>query len=82
MLTPDDIAGMAKHLRLDEAAFVGRYTVLASNRAQLSLAERDNGDCIFLEGSDCVVYASRPAQCRAFPAGWSVPGCPAFPRDE
>lgn len=82
MLTSDDIAGMAEHLRLDEAAFVDRYTVLASNRAQLSLAERDNGDCVFLEGSDCLVYAARPAQCRTFPAEWSVSGCPAFsPRD-
>jgi Fe-S-cluster containining protein len=48
--------------------------MLASNRAQLSLREKPDGSCEFLEGNECKVYESRPAQCRDFPARWSVPG--------
>jgi Fe-S-cluster containining protein len=34
-----------------------------------SLRERDDYDCVFLEGSHdrCAIYRSRPYQCRSFP---------------
>ncbi len=34
----------------------------------LALRERENGDCILLEGKNvCTVYDARPAQCRTYP---------------
>ncbi|MBP7829732.1 MAG: YkgJ family cysteine cluster protein [Kiritimatiellae bacterium] len=77
LLTDADVAQLASHLGIPERDFIDRHTVLASNRGQLSLAETPEGACVFLENDACRVYVSRPAQCREFPAGWSVPGCPA-----
>ncbi|HRZ13738.1 MAG TPA: YkgJ family cysteine cluster protein [Kiritimatiellia bacterium] len=79
LLAGDDIPRLAAHLGISERDFIGRYAVLASNRRQLSLAEQPDGACVFLENNACRVYPDRPAQCRAFPLGWSVPGCPACP---
>jgi len=33
----------------------------------LSLKEKHNHDCIFLESTGCRVYPARPAQCRTYP---------------
>ena len=81
LLTAADITALARHLGLTEDEFVQRHTVLAANRAQLSLADRPDGACCLL-GPDqaCRVYAARPQQCRAFPHTWRVAGCPAVPR--
>lgn len=74
LLSDRDIEELARHLRLSEEEFIARHTMLASNRAQLSLRENPDGSCEFLEGNACSVYAARPAQCRDFPATWDVPG--------
>lgn len=74
LLTAADVAALSAFLGLGEEEFLRRHTRLASNRAQLSLAERADGSCVFLDGSDCRVYAARPEQCRRFPGGWTVPG--------
>lgn len=80
LLEEEDITRLAAGLGMDERAFVERYTRLAANRAQLSLVERADGACVFLEdGHGCAVYETRPRQCRDFPHGWSVAGCPAGP---
>ena len=76
LLDAADVARLAAARGLDEREFVARHTRLASNRAQLSLLERPDGACEFLEGDRCAVYAARPAQCREFPHGWTVSGCP------
>lgn len=34
----------------------------------MSLAEKDNYDCVFWEeGKGCVIYPVRPVQCRSYP---------------
>ena len=77
LLRPEDIRPMADSLQMTEHAFIQRYTVLARNRAALSLAERADGACVFLEGAQCRVYRARPAQCRDFNVRWRVSGgCP------
>jgi Fe-S-cluster containining protein len=80
LLTPADIAALAKHLQLTEDDFVQRHTTLAANRAQLTLVDQAGGACCFL-GLDnaCRVYPARPQQCREFPHTWRVSGCPAMP---
>jgi len=32
-----------------------------------SIRERENGDCVFLDGKMCRIYEARPTQCRTFP---------------
>jgi hypothetical protein len=78
LLTQADIARLAAALGLDERTFIDRHTRLASNRSHLSLCEKPDGSCEFLEGDRCVVHNARPQQCRDFPSGWRVEGCPAL----
>ena len=78
LLTDPDISAMARHLGLTEDEFIQRHTTLVANRAQLSLLEQADGACYFLNPDNtCRVYAARPQQCRDFPHGWRVAGCPA-----
>jgi len=65
---------------MTEAAFIEAHTVLARNRAQLTLKESSDGACEFLrpEGG-CRIYGARPKQCRDFPHTWQVEGCPGLP---
>lgn len=79
LLTAEDIARLAAAAGLPEPLFIERYTVLAANRRQLSLADGPDGSCVLLEGGRCRFYEARPAQCRDFPHGWRVAeGCPAL----
>jgi len=74
---------LASALGLSAAQFIADHTRLADDRRGLVLSDRPDGACILL-GNDnrCRVYAARPAQCRDFPHGWSVPDlerlCPAI----
>lgn len=79
LLTDDDVSRMAGATGLSEEAFIETYTVLASNRRQLSLKDIDGANCIFLTESGCEHYDARPDQCRDFPHTWRVSeGCPAL----
>ncbi|MDD3276249.1 MAG: YkgJ family cysteine cluster protein [Kiritimatiellales bacterium] len=79
LLEPADIARLAAAAKLTEEAFIARYTALAANRRQLSLADAPDGSCVLLESGRCALYDARPAQCRDFPHGWRVAeGCPAL----
>ena len=73
------IAAAAGALGLAEGEFIEAHTVLARNRAQLTLKEGADGACEFLDGiGGCRIYAARPKQCRDFPHGWRVAGCPGL----
>jgi uncharacterized protein len=79
LLEPADIAAAAGFLGLSEEAFIARHAGLARNRAQLTLREAAGGACEFLEaGGRCRIYPVRPRQCRDFPHGWRVAGCPGL----
>jgi len=79
LLTGVDITRLAAAAGLSEETFISRYTVLAANRSQLSLADGPDGSCTFLKDGSCTLYDARPAQCRDFPYGWRVAeGCPAL----
>ncbi len=78
LLTGPDISRLAALLEMPEAGFIERHTRLASNRKQLSLLEKVDGSCEFLENGLCRVHEARPEQCRDFPDGWTVPvPCPS-----
>jgi hypothetical protein len=79
LLAEVDITRLAAAARLSEETFISRYTVLAANRSQLSLADGPDGSCTLLKDGLCTLYEARPAQCRDFPGGWRVAeGCPAL----
>src|SRR5438445_9078594 len=60
-----DIRRMAKHKGMTPEAFARLYVRQVGDR--LSLKERDNGDCVMLEGKKCSVYAVKPVPCSTFP---------------
>lgn len=79
----DEVAAIAAHLSMAEDEFLDRYTRLRTNRMGLSLIEKDNHECIMLEGNTCRIHEVKPRQCRGFPNLWNFPGwrdvCEAVP---
>lgn len=73
-LEDDEIAPIAAHLGLSEGEFVDRFTRLRTNRQGLSLIEKENHECIMLQGNACIIHAVKPSQCRGFPNKWNFPG--------
>jgi hypothetical protein len=62
---------IAAFLGLDIYAFTERYTTLTLNRRDLSLIEKENGYCIFLQDDNtCLIQSVKPAQCKGFPFLW------------
>lgn len=82
-LEEEEIAPIAAHLGISEAEFVARFTRLRTNRQGLSLIEKENHECIMLEGDSCLIHAVKPGQCAGFPNRWNFPGwrrvCEAIP---
>ena len=82
-LTNEEIARLSAFLGLSEFDFIQRFTRLASDRRGLALEEKQNGECVFLHGTDCSVQPAKPGQCRDFPNLWNFPGfekvCRAIP---
>ena len=80
---PDELASIARFLGLSDDDFIRRFTRLRTNRQGLSLSERDNHECIMLDGDACRIHPVKPAQCDGFPNKWNFPGwrhlCRAVP---
>lgn len=70
----DELAAIAAFLGLRVDDFIQRYTRLRLNRQGLSLIEKPDDSCIFLEGRDCRINEVKPQQCRDFPNKWNFPG--------
>ena len=83
-LTEVEITRLAEFRGLSEFDFIQQFTRLTQNRRGLALAEKPNGECIFLEDGNCAVQPVKPQQCRDFPNLWNFPGaeksCRALPR--
>jgi len=79
-----EILAMAKLLGRTEFDFIQEYTRIRPQKDGLSLKDKENGECIFLEGRDCRVQNAKPLQCMGFPNAWNFPGwraiCEAVPR--
>ncbi len=79
LLSDADISRMSRALDIEETAFIADYTRLASNRRELSLNDKEDGSCVFLDGDRCRIYEDRPDQCRSFPfAHTSAQECPGL----
>jgi len=84
-LSDAEITRMAAFLGVSEFDFIQYYTRLRLDRRGLALQDNAGGECIFLEGRDCLVQPVKPQQCRDFPNGWNFPGfekiCRAVPKE-
>lgn len=81
-LTHDEVEKIAAFLGLDVYTFTARYTTLTYNRCDLTLIERADGGCIFLEpDNSCRIQSVKPQQCIGFPFAWKskqlLEKCPA-----
>ena len=78
-----EIQKIADFLDLPVADFIERHTKLRLNRTGLTLLDRPDGSCEFLEGNACSINPVKPSQCRGFPNRWNFPGwealCEAIP---
>lgn len=70
----DEILPISQFLNLTEDAFIAQYTRLRSNRQGLSLLEKNNHECVMLDGNSCRIHEVKPEQCRGFPNKWNFPG--------
>ncbi len=77
LLAGGEAEAIAGFLGMPAHAFIERFTMLAANRACLSLAEAPDGACVFLEGNSCGIQPVKPRQCRDFPLHWTVTGARA-----
>jgi uncharacterized protein len=64
-LNPRDIERLARYLGLKVPQFLSQYTLETEDEG-LILKRTDTG-CIFLDGTRCSVYESRPDTCQLFP---------------
>ena len=67
----EEIARLAILMGMSETAFIEEFTQLARERNGLVLQEKPNGECVLLEGSNCLAQSAKPQQCRDFPNLWS-----------
>ena len=58
----DEIDEIAGYLGMETQAFIGQYTRLRMNRNGLSLIEKDNHECIMLDGKRCSINPVKPEQ--------------------
>ena len=74
-VTAEEIDRIAAHLGLPPARFIAEHTVLTADRRSLTLLERADGACEFLDDViGCRLQDVKPRQCREFPLGWHFPG--------
>ncbi len=82
-VSDEEIRQIALFLGMPETAFIEQYTDVRRNRAGLTLIEKPDGACIFLEGNRCTINPVKPDQCRGFPNTWNFAGwrdlCEAIP---
>ena len=79
-----EVARLASFTGMTGVEFIQRFARISQDRRGLSLEEKPDGSCVFLEGNVCAVQPVKPQQCREFPNLWNFPGfeehCRAIPR--
>ena len=76
-VTDAEIDAIAAFLGMPPEAFLERWTELMPDRQGLTLIEKADGSCVFLEEGEpagCRIDPVKPEQCRRFPERWNVPG--------
>lgn len=79
-----EVARLVAFTGMTEVEFNQRFARISRDRRSLSLEEKPDGSCVFLDGNVCAVQPVKPQQCRDFPNLWNFPGfeeqCRAIPR--
>lgn len=65
---------MSEFLSVTEKEFIEQFTRIRPDRQGLALKDKENGECIFLDGRNCRIQPVKPQQCRDFPNLWNFPG--------
>ena len=74
-VTEEEVGKIARFLGMRETDCVERCTRLNANRTGLSIIDKPNGECLFLEGvNECRIQPVKPGQCAGFPNDWNFPG--------
>ncbi len=69
-LKPGEAETIAGYLGMDILEFTSRFTILTKDRQALSLIEKENGACLFLDEKGCKINDVKPQQCLDFPHKW------------
>lgn len=82
-VSDSEIEKISGYLGMSVYDFIAEHTDLRVSRTGLTLRERENGECIFLDGNVCEINAVKPRQCAGFPNQWNFKGwreqCEAIP---
>jgi len=89
-VTEEEIDRIAAFLDMPRIEFIEQCTRLNANRTGLSIIDKPNGECLFLEGVNrhspfglclflegvnvCRIQPVKPVQCEGFPNAWNFPG--------
>ena len=75
IVTENETGNIASFLNIEEEEFIQKYTRLSANRKHLSIIDKEDGSCFFLEGlNTCAIQSVKPAQCGGFPNKWRFEG--------
>jgi Fe-S-cluster containining protein len=75
IVTDTEVDAIAARLGMEVSDFVQQYTRLSANRRHLSLIDKEDGSCFFLEGvNTCRLQDVKPVQCKGFPNQWRFDG--------
>jgi uncharacterized protein len=71
----DEVGRIATFLELTEDEFIQKHTRLSANRKHLSIIDKADGSCQFLQGQNtCLIQSVKPEQCSGFPNKWRFDG--------
>lgn len=75
IVTEEEVEAIAGHVGLPVDEFIQEHTRISANRKHLSLIEKADGSCAYLEGKNvCSLQSVKPAQCKGFPNVWRFEG--------
>ena len=75
IVTPEEVSAIAEHVGMDGTEFIQQRTRLSANRRHLSIIEKEDGSCFYLEGENkCLIQPVKPEQCKGFPNVWRFEG--------
>lgn len=76
-VTPEEVEAIANFLSISFEEMMDKYVDLTHDRKHLTLIERVDGGCVFLDDKElptCILEDVKPLQCRKFPYKWNFPG--------
>lgn len=74
-VSAEEISAISSFLNIPEQEFINDHTVLAPDRRSLSLKEKEDGSCVYLdENMACILQSVKPQQCKDFPKKWNFAG--------